>query len=76
MIDKKVRLEYDVQRYDRYKRTLAYIYLENGIFLNAHLVKEGYTTAATFPPNVKYAELFVKLEKKARAEVKGLWGDH
>lgn len=73
---KKVRLEYDVQRYDRYKRTLAYVYLENGMFLNAYLVKEGYATAATFPPNVKYADLFVQLEKKARIEGKGLWRDH
>ena len=70
---KKVRLEFDVQRYDRYKRTLAYIYLENGTFLNAHLVKEGYATVATYPPNVKYANLFVKLEKEARSKRKGLW---
>jgi micrococcal nuclease len=70
---KKVRLEYDVQRYDRFKRTLAYIYLENGMFLNAHLVKEGYATAATFPPNVKYVELFTKLEREARNKGKGLW---
>jgi micrococcal nuclease len=71
---KKVRLEFDVQRYDRYKRTLAYIFLEDGTFLNAHLVKEGYATVATYPPNVKYADLFVKLERKARAQGKGLWG--
>lgn len=72
---KKVRLEFDVQRFDRYNRTLAYIFLEDGTFLNAHLVKEGYATVATYPPNVKYADLFVKLEKEARAEGKGLWGE-
>ena len=71
---KKVRIEFDVQRFDRYKRTLAYIFLEDGTFLNAHLVKEGYATVATYPPNVKYADLFVKLEKEARAQGKGLWG--
>ncbi len=70
---KKVRLEYDVQRKDRYKRTLAYIYLEDGTFLNAHLVEKGYATVATYPPNVKYADHFVKLEKKARSGQKGLW---
>lgn len=70
---RKVRLEYDVQRYDRYKRTLAYVYLDDGTFLNALLVKEGYASAATFPPNVKYADYFVKLEREARTQKKGMW---
>lgn len=70
---KKVRLEYDVEKLDRYKRTLAYVYLEDGTFLNAHLVEEGYANAATFPPNVKYSELFRDLEAKAREQGKGLW---
>lgn len=70
---KKVRLEFDVQRYDRYKRTLAYIFLEDGTFLNAHLVKEGYATVATYPPNVKYVDLFTKLQREARKNNRGLW---
>lgn len=70
---RKVRLEYDVERYDRYKRTLAYVYLDDGTFLNALLVKEGYASAATFPPNVKYAEYFVKLQREARTQKKGIW---
>lgn len=73
---KKVRLEFDVQRYDRHKRTLAYIFLEDGTFLNAHLVKEGYATVATFPPNVKYVDLFVDLEKEARSKGKGMWAEN
>lgn len=72
---RKVRLEFDVQRYDRYKRTLAYVYLDNGTFLNALLIKEGYASAAAFPPNVKYAEYFVKLEREARTRKKGMWKD-
>ncbi|MCS4433461.1 thermonuclease family protein [Aquiflexum gelatinilyticum] len=69
----KVRLEYDVSKYDRYKRTLAYVYLENGTFLNAFLIKNGYASVMTVPPNVKYADLFVKLQKEARDKKKGLW---
>lgn len=72
---KKVRLEYDVQRYDRYKRTLAYVYLDDGTFLNALLVKEGYANVATYPPNVKYSALFTELEREARKRGKGLWGE-
>lgn len=70
---KRVRLEYDVQRYDRYRRTLAYVYLEDGTFFNALLVKEGYATVATFPPNVKFKSTFLKLEREARSRKKGLW---
>ncbi|HNV67932.1 MAG TPA: thermonuclease family protein, partial [Bacteroidales bacterium] len=58
---KKVRLEYDVARYDRYRRTLAYAFLEDGTFINAELVRNGYATVMTMPPNVKYAETFNKL---------------
>ncbi len=72
---RKVRLEYDVERYDRYKRTLAYVYLDDGTFLNALLVKEGYASATTFPPNVRYAECFVKLQREARNQNKGMWKD-
>ncbi len=32
---KTVRLEFDVQQLDRYGRTLAYVYLEDGTFVNA-----------------------------------------
>jgi endonuclease YncB( thermonuclease family) len=57
---KEVRLEYDVQRQDKYQRTLAYVYVGE-MMLNAELVRQGYAQVATFPPNVKYQELFLKL---------------
>ena len=34
---KTVRLDFDVQQVDRYKRLLAYVYLEAGTFVNAWL---------------------------------------
>lgn len=71
--DKKVRLEYDVSRTDRYGRTLAYVYLQNGTFLNAELVKKGYAQIMTVPPNVKFAEFFLKLQQEAREKNRGLW---
>ena len=73
--DQKVRLEYDVGKTDRYKRILAYVYLEDGTFINAKLIKEGFATVMTIPPNVKYAELFVMLEQEARKNDKGLWDE-
>lgn len=75
LLDKDVRLEYDVSPRDRYGRTLAYVYLRDGTFVNALLIKEGYATVLTVPPNVRYADDFVKHQRQARSSSKGLWAD-
>lgn len=71
---KHVKLEYDVDRTDQFGRTLAYVYLEDGTFVNADLVKNGYAQIMTVPPNVKFAEEFLKLQQEARENNRGLWG--
>lgn len=71
---KKVRLEFDVERRDKYRRLLAYLFLEDGTFVNSELVRQGYAQVMTFPPNVKYADLFVRMQKEAREAKRGLWG--
>ena len=70
---KEVRLEYDVSRYDRYGRTLAYVYLADGTFVNADLVKNGYATVMTTPPNVRHVDEFAQLAARARKRNRGLW---
>ena len=70
---KRVSLEFDVEKHDRYGRLLAYVYLKDGTFVNARIVEEGYASLMTFPPNVKYADLFLKLLQEARNSRKGLW---
>ena len=70
---KRVSLEFDVEKHDRYGRLLAYVYLKDGTFVNAKIVEEGYASLMTFPPNVKYADLFLKLLQEARNSRKGLW---
>lgn len=71
--DKNVLLEYDVQLKDQYKRTLAYVFLEDSTFVNAELVRNGYAMLMTVPPNVKYADLFYQLQVEARTNKRGLW---
>ena len=71
--NKWVKLELDVQKKDRYRRMLAYIYLLDGTFLNADLVKDGFAVVDTYPPNVKHTALFVKLQHEARESKKGVW---
>jgi micrococcal nuclease len=70
---KPVHIETDVRKTDKYGRLLAYIYLEDGTFVNAKIVEEGYGQIMTIPPNVKYADKFLKLERQAREARKGLW---
>ena len=53
----RARLEYDRERTDRYGRTLAYVYLPNGTFANAEIVRQGYGHAYTRFP-VRYLEEF------------------
>jgi hypothetical protein len=43
------------------------VYLEDGTFVNAELVRLGYAVIATFPPDVRHQELFLELEREARA---------
>jgi len=43
------------------------------IFLNASIIKSGYATPMTIPPNVKHADLFKELYEEARAQKRGLW---
>ncbi|OGX16448.1 MAG: hypothetical protein A2166_01000 [Omnitrophica WOR_2 bacterium RBG_13_41_10] len=69
----RVRLEFDVDKHDRYDRLLVYVYLKDGTFVNAKIVEEGYASLMTIAPNVKYADLFLKLYQEARNNRRGLW---
>ncbi len=73
VVGKTVRLEFDVQQRDRYGRLLAYVFLKDGTFVNAWLVENGYAMVMTVPPNVKYQDLFLKLQREAREAGRGLW---
>lgn len=40
---------------------------------NADLVLNGYAEPSTYPPDVKYSDVFVQYAKEAREANKGLW---
>ena len=69
---KLVRLEKDISERDRYQRLLKYVW-SGDIFVNEYLVRQGYATAVSYPPDVKYQELFRQAEKEARENGSGLW---
>lgn len=69
-----VILEYDIERRDRFDRTLAYVWLaDSARLVNTVLVGQGFATVATFPPNVKHLGDLEVAEDEARAADRGLW---
>jgi len=75
---KCVRLEFDqtnsqMGHKDKYIRTLAYVFLDDGTFLNAEIIKQGYGHAYTRFP-FKYLDEFRRYEREAREQRRGLWG--
>jgi micrococcal nuclease len=70
----RVRLVEDVESHDRYGRRLAYVYrVRDGLFVNAELVRRGFATTATYPPNVAHANQLAELARAARRDGRGLW---
>lgn len=64
---------YDADRYYKYGRCLAYVYLKDGTFVNAHLLEEGFARVMTIPPNTNHAAEFNQLQALAKEKQKGIW---
>lgn len=73
VLDMKVGLEKDVSETDKYGRLLRYVYV-GGVMVNETLVREGYASVSTYPPDVRHTERFLIAETAARTEGRGLWG--
>lgn len=70
----KVKLVYDVEREDKYKRTLAHLFTQNNEHINLQLVRNGLATVAIHPPNLKYEKALIAAEKNAESQKLGIWG--
>lgn len=83
-----VYLEKDVSETDKYYRSLRYVWLklpENLAYpsfedvrdkmFNGILLRDGYATLATFPPDVKYLDHFRKIAKTASLKEIGLYNE-
>jgi len=68
-----VRLDFDKDRIDPYGRTLAYVITEDGHLFNELLVRWGFATVATYPPNTKHVREFRRAERRAHEQGLGLW---
>lgn len=70
--NREVQLEFDVDTFDQYGRSLAYVWV-NGSMANWEIVYRGFANVFTVPPNVRYDEPFRQAEQAAREAGRGLW---
>jgi micrococcal nuclease len=81
--NRKVFLEKDVSETDQFGRALRYIWLERPerideesirkSMFNAMALSEGFAQPYTFPPDIRYQDIFMKIAKEARDSGRGLW---
>jgi micrococcal nuclease len=73
VLNKEVRLVYGPERRDRFDRLLAYVFLDNGLFVNSELVKKGLAQVLYHGPWMeRFAEL-LKLQREAIQNSRGIW---
>jgi endonuclease YncB( thermonuclease family) len=69
---KEVILIRDVSETDQYDRLLMYVIVDN-IFVNLELIRTGFATAMSYPPDVACADIFLSAEYQTRASEIGIW---
>ena len=69
----QIFLEFDKEKYDRYKRLLAHVYLANGINISEWLLQQGFAKTLIIPPNVKHVTCYKNAERKAQQQKLRLW---
>lgn len=72
VLGRKVRLEYDRDKKDKYNRILAYVFAD-GKFVNKALIDEGMARFHVKSPNYIHASKFYKSVNEAKEKKIGLW---
>ncbi|MCK6626524.1 MAG: lamin tail domain-containing protein [Anaerolineae bacterium] len=69
---KQVQLEFDLETFDQYGRSLAYVWAD-GRMVNLEIVQQGFANSFTVQPNIRYEAEFRQAEREAREAGRGLW---
>jgi micrococcal nuclease len=69
----KFRIEYDVEKRDKYGRLLGYVFLSDGRMLNEELVKAGLAYLFPTEKNVKYKKRLLAALAEAKKYRRGIW---
>ena len=71
-----LRLEYDTERTDRYGRSLAYLFVDDGekeVFINEEIARAGLALPMIINPNRKYVDRIIEALADAKAAKRGFW---
>lgn len=71
--NKSVHLQFDQERYDRYKRLLAHLFLPGEKHLNEALLEHGLAVLNIVPPNLRYADKLIRAQQRAEKQKLGIW---
>lgn len=72
---KKVKVEFDKEKYDSYGRLLGYVYV-NGSFVNEIMLERGMAHLLLIEPNKKYEDVLKKAQSRAVSEGNGIWNSN
>jgi micrococcal nuclease len=59
---------------DQFGRELWDVWLPSGTFVQSRLVGQGAAEARAYPPQTAHADVLDRVERRARAEGAGMWG--
>jgi micrococcal nuclease len=68
-----LNLELAEESRDHYGRLLAYVFLEDGTFVNGELVRQGFAHLIRRQSKARYWERLLHLQRQALKEQKGVW---
>lgn len=77
LLGRKVRVEKDPTQGDRdkYDRLLAYVFRDDGLFINKFMIEQGYAYEYTYNLPYEYQAEFKAAQSSARSQHRGLWAD-
>lgn len=70
---RRIRLEFDAERFDDYGRTLAYVFLPDGSMVNEKLLESGLAYCLYRLPNIRYENRLLKAQREAMQGGRGQW---
>ncbi|POH60171.1 thermonuclease family protein [Arthrobacter glacialis] len=72
-VGSKITLMYDVERKDKYDRTLAAVFTPSNEFVSAEIARAGLGSAVSFAPNTKFLPPVEEAQQEAKASSRGIF---
>lgn len=74
VLNKRVLLRKDIEVFDKYGRTLAFLMIPEGANINLELIRQGFVSVSLYPPNLLFSQQLLAAQQIAEKKALGLWG--